>query len=400
MKRLFVIGIISLVLVLTACKKDEETTYLLAPGSDVKECGASCDLEADFWSVILESKEDRNYDVYFKDQDLYDVVIVQPGDTINRDNLLRADKVGGNYRILPGHAYMPFNHGITQMRIFIENCLKNQSCDDFSYLNQKDDIATDSAYGFNEDSGYYHYTLSDELGVSRKESFKYQVYTDHTDYEKYLYFPQNNQFEYSIMNNGILYTYEKQKDDSYTYRYLNTVTYESIFYQNNGGSKLLEYYNPETELSYSYSKYQGYKIKSYQDNEMVSALSGAEEEYKVFLNFHFMNGWDQLNCDYTDDNVSFYFQVLNEGTLVFDNHRITHKMVTPFYNYIESETVLSQSEYDDYRFPDELQSNHSLEKMKEELEQFMLMDEPFEILPVSIKDFLDRLDSVENYLNE
>lgn len=397
MKKILITTLIILVISLTACN-NSSSSYLKSPDSDIETCGDSCMTEGDFWQIIHDTEEERNYDVYFQDKDQYEMVFLSSGKIVNREELLRADKLNGTLVIPPELAYRPFGQALYQMRAFIDNCEVQNPCSDLSYLQLEGMTVSEAKYGFDEESGYYNFTVLDNDAVYRKESFRYHMYEGYTDYELYIYFPIAGQYEYTIAKQGVLHTYNYDENGADSYTYINTETYESLYYSYDNEKLMIEYLNPEDQLSYSYnSRTSKYEVASYQDFENIVALNSEENNYSVIFNFHFMSGWDQITCGISDSN---YCEVTMDGNPVYDTYDIYNFRKTNYYNNILSNLYLTQEEYNEYVFPEQLQINHSLNTLKNELSSFMNLDHPSLILPFDVDDLSQKIDDILNYLGE
>lgn len=93
-----------------------------------------------------------------------------------------------------------------------------------------------------------------------------------------------------------------------------------IVYAYDDGEVMIEYFNPKEQLAYSYSNaWNAFAVTSYYDFESIVKLAFRSQTYRVTINFQFMDGWDQITCG---NEGSYYCDLANEGTTVFDNYNI------------------------------------------------------------------------------
>ncbi len=402
MKKTLLILMISTSLLLAACMNNSTPNHLELPEVDIETCGDSCENGDNYWQMLMETKENRNFDIYFQDQDHYQTVSLGTGETVDREALLRADKINGSLSIAPEYGYRPFERYVATMNYVILSCEGQNPCTNIPQIMTDDMTLSNAAIGYDERSGYYDLTILYGEETRRREKFQYEVKEDYINYEVIQYYPMDEQYEYSIMVSGVLRTYEYNNQSNLrAYTYINTLTYESLFYAYNDDRMIIEYLNPQEQISYSFSSFSNrpyeYSITSYLDFENVVNLASEGESYFITFNFHFMNGWDQITCNLEN---AFSCELFNEGTPVFDSYEILQTRKTVFYNNITATINLSSSEFDDYTFPEEFQVNHSLTTLKDKLATFMNLDNPAMILPFSDEELQSNFDEVLEYLNK
>jgi len=408
MKKATIFVLFIFVFYLTGCTK-EANRILEILDSEIITCGESCinDLVFDNYREIYYDDALEAYQIEIAPHK-NETVEITLGEMYTKDQIPRLDPVSYNGDI-------PIYYPYTRFDVILDNIGSWIYYDHIQKVNPNQELprgytsVIDIDYGFDDHSGYLMLNGMDKNGNEEIRSYKFNLDANELSFEIVIYNVENKSYQYEFLQNNIYKNYIYFPDHDWMFKYINLATKQCISYIDDFLGKIINLYDPEEEMFYAYKNTEFsvfYRVTQYQDMEVITNLQfqtetsveGASPVYYSDISLFAMSGWNKILMisDYSGGRNLFF----NDDVRVFDDLGISVYHNSDNYFNVAYREQLLESELDDYRFPEEFTGDITFANLKEELNAFKKLDDPFEIGGLTEELVIGKLQDLLLYLTE
>lgn len=203
------------------------------------------------------------------------------------------------------------------------------------------------------------------------------------------------------MENGVFREIKIGSDGLTDYTYIDVNSTDTLYYSKVSDGYVFVYYDPKTELVYSFNR-DVYEVLQYESMEYVAGLFFDEEGYELKYNFQFMDGWNKMMNPVEEPGIAetYYTNFYLDSVEVFEEYNVLSCYLDLRYYLMEATIELDENEYQSFQFPEEFTGGFTMDTLRERLEYFLNLEDPFLIINSSSEDFFAELDQMHSNLND
>lgn len=366
MKKLIIVCLF--ILIMTGCK-ESSIEYLEIIDSEIPVCQESCVTDPDAIQLLLtDYSELVDTQMLVIDEHLHDFPSqLSRGTSYSKDELSRVGsliEINFNSILRP---YKDFYVYFSQLYSYI------------SFLSKEDVISPfkNVDYGFDDDSGFYKHISNSGTDSERIEDFKFNITDNDLQYEFIVYSTIDNSYHYTSFQKNIYTRYIYTSESIYSFLYVNIDTHEIVEYSLSDQDEYVNIYDPVSNDAYKMFN-SNYEIAHFKDMEFVASLRNDDTGYPIQFSLYFTNGWN--NILYGDPSVVPYSTLYNNENRIFEDYDINVQSLNGIYYNINALMTLSETQLEDYLFPTEFEGNISISELKNELDNFMSLENPLDLI--------------------
>jgi|GEM_PF-2764827 len=393
MKKWLILFLLSFLLLGCNATKDEIVKTL---ENDIEVCDEDCETDISLFEGYYNdyiTNLDSNPLLVVK-EGYTELIQLDTGETYTKQDIPRFDLLGTNMDIPVSYPADYFQYLLQQIEEIGYSCSLGTPCTGF-FIDVFTTL-TSIEYGFTENNGYYKVSGTSSLYGDGITEFKYAISSDSLTYENSYYFPQSENFRYTIYEDGIYRRYEYQSESQYEFTYMNMNNYNYIKYHHNESIEDLDYFDQRTQLLYNMTDSKEFSVTKYNNMEYVSELIKNDDGYVSAFNIFYLDGWDSFT--YRSESKAPYSMLLYNDEEVFaDLDILIYRQVS---NFFIANVIVRMDNLEDYSYPSEFNSDPTFEQMKITLNDFMNMEIPLDISGITSKSIFDKSIELLNAFQE
>jgi len=214
MKKLFLLFL--LVLTLSGCKEEENTTFIIENEFDfIDHCSSSCSNNVDLLDEYVDDLENLILTVYaakMVDINIYQADIIYELSIFEKDDLTHK---------LPADMFnSPYDSFVSILRHLRTYYLYDQGLIDYLLINTAEGLDAEFEYGFDEKSGFFDAVYKEGSEVKFTQSFSFNFDNGELSYEYSLIDNEYGRITYKSFKDGV-YNYFEITHDEYDFYYVD-----------------------------------------------------------------------------------------------------------------------------------------------------------------------------------
>jgi hypothetical protein len=359
--------------------------YLDKVNLEMNVCREDCSDNRTMVLSYLEKYPSRVDILYENFQPLYgeELNILRNGEVYSREDIPREDLFESNYDI-------PLFYPLQRLGIFLSEVfvhIKNTS-DDGSPVYSSN--YSNFLYLFNENEGFISYTISDGSESERRYSFSIKFVDEGLEYLVTQYNVFDDNYDYVIsFKDGVYREYHYDADDSYTFMFIDIMDYRYLRFGYLSGEEFFIYHDSDKGIRYEQLKTGLRKVTFYDGLEYVCSLNDKSDDYLLSINGHFLDDWDELHL--RPESLTPYSALYAQNERVYEDYSIIVRNQGLRYYIIDVSMNLSESETDDWVFPETFDKEVSFLDLLQKFNDFTNLEANLDLLGMKESDLLEHI---------
>jgi hypothetical protein len=297
--------------------------------------------------------------------------------------------------VFTSNEYIPIIQAYNNFEIIIEgmkslnyHCSDSESCDGaYTYVN-----VSDFEYGFNNESGYYSYSIDNNTKIYARFKF----IGNELDYESIRFNTVTKRFNYIIFKDNVFQVFHYNDENNYSLKYINLDNNEYLYIGAYASTQYLYLYIPDSGIRYEKRSNNDFTVSVYDEMKFVASINynSNYDQYLSKISFMSMSGWDEV---YVSDRG---IKLLNNEEEVFTRYGITESKLNDYYQDLFAYEYFTKSQLSKYEFPNDLDISYSKDELLAELNHLMKDSFLYDKLSITNKSVFEYFQEIEVELSD
>jgi hypothetical protein len=320
-----------------------------------------------------------------------DIKVFDANTIYDRNEIITSDPITENYDILSYLPSMDFSYVLGRAYDIYRFCTIGEPCENPMFPPSLD--LMEFNYGFNSSGGFTTYTLGSLEIETKKTSIRFKIDENQVWYEMIEYDLEGANFEYLVFSDGIYQKYKYSSEDIYSFYYIDTATNENFIYHSSETRNRTFNYNPDNQYSYEKESSGIFTVKKMDGMELIVQLEKDDDVYTISLNFNWVEGWNQ----FLSNQISRPYNAIlyNNGDEVFTDYIFYKHSPSLRYTLLIGKVILSESELQNYTFPDGFSYEVSVNELQQEMTVLEDKQYPYDTFGFSEEDILKKIKELQ-----
>jgi len=382
--KLLLLLILLLTGLLVGCAEKKDG-YLDKVDLEMNVCREDCSDNRTMVLGYLESYPSRIDALYEDFQPLYgeELNILRNGEVYSREDIPREDLFESNYDIPVFYPLQRLGIFLSEVAVHIKN-----TTDEGSPVYSSN--YSNFLYLFNENEGFFSYTVSDGSQSERRYRFSIKFVDEGLEYLVTQYNVFDDNYDYVIsFKDGVYREYHYDADDSYTFMFIDIMDYRYLRFGYLSGEEFFIYHDSDKGIRYEQLKTGLRKVTFYDGLEYVCSLNDKSDDYLLSINGHFLDDWDELHL--RPESLTPYSALYAQNERVYEDYSIIVRNQGLRYYIIDVSMNLSESETDDWVFPETFDKEVSFSDLFQKFNDFSNLEKNLDLLGMEESDLLEHI---------